>query len=110
LDATVQKRGRSAGEFAETKLFSSGKHHIYCLKSQVATNRERISIHVAASVPGSVHDMRRFKNHQNHLSAFIMLYEGGPTKILADKGHLNEGCLIWNSSLFDQIAGGIKQT
>jgi hypothetical protein len=58
VDATVHKRGRPAGEFAEVKLFFSGKHHIYCLKSQVATNQEGIAIHVVARVPGSVHDVR----------------------------------------------------
>jgi hypothetical protein len=85
VDATVQKRGRPAGEFAEVKLFFSGKHHIYCLKSHVVTNREGIVIHAVAGVPGSVHDMRLFKDHQHHLSALIMLHEGEPTKILADK-------------------------
>jgi hypothetical protein len=29
VDATVQKRGRPAGEFAEARLFFSGKYHIY---------------------------------------------------------------------------------
>jgi hypothetical protein len=90
VDATVQKRGRLAGEFAEAKLFFSGKHLIYYLKSQVVTNREGIAIHVVAGVPGSVHDMRLFKDYQYHLSAFIMLPEGEPTKILADKGYIGK--------------------
>jgi hypothetical protein len=34
--------------------------------------------------------MRRFKDHQHHLSALIMLHEGEPTKILADKGYIGE--------------------
>jgi hypothetical protein len=63
VNATVQKRGRPSGEFAEAKLFFSGKHHIYCLKTQVVTNREGIAIHVVAGVPGSVHDTRLSKDH-----------------------------------------------
>jgi hypothetical protein len=90
MDATVQKRGRPADEFAEVKLFFSGKHHIYCLKSQVITNRKGIAIHVVAGVTGSIHDMRLFKDHQHHLSALIMLREGEPTKIVADKGYIGE--------------------
>jgi hypothetical protein len=90
VDATVQQRGRPAGESAEAKLFFSGKHHIYCLKSQVVTNREGIAIHVVAGVTGSVHDMRLFKDHQHHLSALIMLHEGERTKILVDKGYIGE--------------------
>jgi hypothetical protein len=34
--------------------------------------------------------MKLFKDHQHHLNAFIMFHEGGPTKILADKGYIRE--------------------
>jgi hypothetical protein len=43
-----------------------------------------------AGVPGSAHDMRLFKDHQHYLSALIMLHEGEPTTVLADKGYIGE--------------------
>jgi hypothetical protein len=65
-------------------------YHIYCLKSKVVTNQEKIAIQVVVDVSGSVHDMGLFKNYQHHLSALIMLHEGEPTEILADKGYIGE--------------------
>jgi hypothetical protein len=40
VDATVQNRGRPAASFEEAWGYFSGKHWIYCLKSQVVTNRQ----------------------------------------------------------------------
>jgi hypothetical protein len=39
VDATVQKLGRPCAFFTEARRFFSGRHWIYCLKSQVITDR-----------------------------------------------------------------------
>jgi hypothetical protein len=90
VDATVQKRGRPAGLFADAKKYFSGKHWIYCLKSQVLTNREGIAMHVVAGVPGSVHDLKLFKEHEPALAELIEHRAQGPTGVLADKGYCEQ--------------------
>jgi hypothetical protein len=88
VDATVQKRGRPVGEFADAKKYFSGKHWIYCLKSQVITNRAGLALHIVAGVPGSVHDFKIFKDNSEGLAEYIRQHHGEATKILADKGYI----------------------
>jgi hypothetical protein len=45
VDAKVQKRGWPLAWFTEARRFFSGKHWIYCLKSQVITDRRGIAMH-----------------------------------------------------------------
>jgi hypothetical protein len=90
VDATVQKRGKPIGEFEEAKAFFSGKHHIYCLKSQVVINREGLAIHIVAGVAGSIHDLKLFRENQSSLASLIASHPGESTKILVDKGYIGE--------------------
>jgi hypothetical protein len=57
VDVTVQKRVQPVAAFEEARRYFSGKHRIYCPKSQVVTNRHGVALHVVAGVPGSVHDL-----------------------------------------------------
>jgi hypothetical protein len=86
--ATVQKRGRPAASFEEAWRYFSGKHWIYCLKSQVVTNRQRLALHVVAGVSGSVHDLALFRSTVTELEELVASKRNEPTKILADKGYI----------------------
>jgi hypothetical protein len=90
VDATVQKRGRPVGAFQEAKKYFSGKHWIYCLKSQVVTNREGLAMHVVAGEPGATHDLTLFRKHEEDLALLVRSRCGArePTRILADKGYI----------------------
>jgi hypothetical protein len=90
VDATVQKRGRSVASFEEARRYFSGKHWIYCLKSQVITNRQGLALHVVAGVPGSVHDLALFRSIVTELEELVASKPNEPIKILADKGYI--GC------------------
>lgn len=88
VDATVQKRGRPVGSFEEAKKYFSGKHWIYCLKSQVVTNRDGLAMHVVAGVPGAKHDLALFREHAEELATLVESRPREPTAILADKGYI----------------------
>jgi hypothetical protein len=94
VDATVQKRGRSAASSEEAGSYLSGKHWIYCLKSQVVMKRQRLALHVVAGVPGSVHDLALFGStvtELEELEELVELVASKPNeliKILADKGYI----------------------
>jgi hypothetical protein len=88
VDATVQKRGWPAASFEEVRRYFSGKYPIYCLKSQVVTNRQGLALHVVAGVPGSVHDLAPFRSTVSELEELMARKPNEPTKIHADKGYI----------------------
>jgi hypothetical protein len=88
VHATVQKRGRPAASFEEAQRYFSGKHWIYCLKSQVVTNRQGLALHVVAGVPGSVHDLALFGSTVTELDELVASKPNELTKSLADKGYI----------------------
>jgi hypothetical protein len=90
VDATVQKRGRPVGAFAESKRYYSGNHHMYCLKSQVITDRHGMAVHIIAGIRGAIHDVRLFRDHIEEIEEFINRHPGEPMKILGDKGYMGE--------------------
>lgn len=89
VDATVQKRGRPVGDFAAAKAYFSGKHWIYCLKSQVVTNRDGIAVCVCAGAPGALHDLTVFRETEADIANMVRQKPGEPTAILADKGYID---------------------
>jgi hypothetical protein len=96
VDATVQIRGRSCASFTEARQFFSGKHWIYCLKSQVITDRRGIAMYFFAGVEGSVHDLEVFRRILNDLYRLLEDHPNEPTEILADKGYIgfNDSLLV----------------
>jgi hypothetical protein len=88
VDATVQDRGRPVGRYDEAQRYFSGKHHCYCLKSQVITDRQGAAVLVASGVPGAMHDMFLFREHTGELIELIHRHAGEPVTILADKGYI----------------------
>ena len=86
VDATVQEINRPYYDFEEAAPFFSGKHYIYCMKSQVIINLKGLAVDVITSIPGSEHDKSIFDKNihffkQNFTSNF---------KILADKGYQDD--------------------
>ena len=88
VDATVQETNRPALSFDDAKVYFSGKHYKYCLKSQVITTLGGIAVHVVAGIAGSVHDKSLFdQNYASFSNEVIAHHPDKPRKILADKGY-----------------------
>jgi hypothetical protein len=93
VDATVHNRGRPCIPFEDAKQYFSGKHRIYCLKSQVITNRDGVAVHVVAGVHGSMHDFRLFCENLPAVEQLVAMHPGEPTAIMADMGDTNSRTL-----------------
>jgi hypothetical protein len=61
VDATVQHRGRPAGQFANVVKYFSRKPHFSYIKSQALVNRSGFAVLVHAVVLGSQHDLAVFR-------------------------------------------------
>jgi hypothetical protein len=88
VDAMVQKREWPAASLEEARRYFSGKHWIYCLKSQVVTNRQGLALHAVAGVPGSVYDLMLFRSTVTELEELVASKPNESTKILADKEYI----------------------
>lgn len=98
VDATVQVIYMPVGPFTASKLYFSGKHYFYCLKSQVICDGLGAALHISTSYPGSKHDMAIFKEtYEKFKTEIISVHPKQGTKILADKGYISqeyEGILL----------------
>jgi hypothetical protein len=88
VDATVQDRCQPAGQFGDISKYYSGKHYIYCLKSQVVTNRSSFAGLIHAAVPGFQHDLSLLRQTLPDIEWLILAHPGQPCGVLADKGFL----------------------
>ena len=61
VDAIVQHINHPGLEWEEARKYFSGKHSIYCLKSQVIVTLHCLAVHIIKAVKGSVHDKTVFK-------------------------------------------------
>ena len=86
--ATVQEIPRPFGTFEEVKVWYSGKHEMYCLKSQVVINRAGLAVHIVSSIPGSIHDITILKDSLSGIDEFLTQFPHEGKKILADKGYV----------------------
>lgn len=87
VDATVQEINRPYYEFEEAAKYFSGKHFIYCLKTQVIINLKGLAIDIVTSIPGSEHDKSIFDKNINFFKGKIT----SNFEILADKGYQDSG-------------------
>ena len=90
VDATVQKINRPCLDYQTAKQWYSGKHSVYCLKTQVVTNRLGVAMHVTDPVPGSIHDLTLFRDSLPEILELIEKHKEGKDeeiKILADLGY-----------------------
>ena len=90
VDATVQEIPRPLGSFEEAKVWFSGKHGMYCIKTQVTINRAGMAVHIVSGIPGSVHDVIVLKNSLPEIDDYLSQFPNDPHKILADKGYISE--------------------
>jgi hypothetical protein len=63
MDATFQPIWTPTGHFNESKVYFSGKHKMYGLKSQCIHDRKGRVVHCVPGIPGSVHDLTVCRNH-----------------------------------------------
>lgn len=101
VDATVQKINKPYTEFDEASKFFSGKHYIYCLKSQVIINLKGLAVDIVTSIPGSHHDKSIF---DNNIEIFLRNFSESFT-ILADKGYQDRASKI----LLTPVKGNYRQ-
>ena len=103
VDATVQEIPRPSGTFDEVKQWYSGKHGMYCLKSQIVINRMGLAVHIVTSVPGSTHDLSILRDSLGAIDEYLSRFkEDVDGKILADKGYI---C----NDLSDRLVTPIKE-
>jgi hypothetical protein len=109
VDATVQKPGRPAASFEEARRYFSGKHWIYCLKSQVVTNRQGLELHVVAGLPGSVRDLMLLRLTVTELEELVASKPNEPTKILADNGYtgFTDSQILQSMTLYKKPRNGV---
>lgn len=62
-DATEQKIPRPLKK-RKRKKYHSGKKKAFTVKTQIATNRQGLIVHVSESIPGRSHDYKLFKESQ----------------------------------------------
>ena len=90
VDATVQQINTPALSFDERKAWFSGKHFMYCLKSQVTVNMKGIAVHAEAGIPGATHDLEVLRSTKDDLENILRSSPKMPQKILADKGYVSD--------------------
>jgi hypothetical protein len=90
VDATIHNRGRPVGTFEEGKRYFSGKHKLYCLKSQVIANRNGLAVHIVAGVPGAKPDFQLFQDDLAAIEELVASHPGERSHILADKGYTGD--------------------
>jgi hypothetical protein len=84
VNATVQDRRRPVGTFEDARRYSSAKHHLDYLKSQIITDRQGMDLLVPAGRLGAVHDMQLFREHLTEVEELVAGHDEKPTGILAD--------------------------
>ena len=89
VDATVQEINKPFIGFDKAKEYFSGKHYIYCLKSQVVVNVKGLAVFVATSIKGATHDKLVFDTCLKDLQKIFALHPGKEPKVLADKGYID---------------------
>lgn len=88
VDATVQQINQPSLEWEESSKYFSGKHSMYCLKSQVIVTLKGLAVHVATGYKGSIHDKAIFdETIDDFYNSVICFHEGEPDQIMADKGY-----------------------
>jgi hypothetical protein len=65
-DATVTPCNKPLASFEESKLFFSGKHHIYCLKNELSVYPNGEACNWTSHRPGSVSDITIFRENINY--------------------------------------------
>ena len=91
VDATVQEINKPGINFEEAKQYFSGKHYLYCLKSQVTVNIKGLAVHIVTGIKGATHDKKVFDDSLKELKEIINKHPDAPGKIIADKGYQETG-------------------
>ena len=101
VDATVQQINQLSLEWEEASKFFSGKHSLYCLKSQVIFTLKGLAVHIATNYKGAVHDKAILDETIDDFNENVVSHHiGDPDKIIADKGY--------QDGQFEQIVTPIK--
>jgi hypothetical protein len=87
VDATVQQINKPIGSFHDIKQWYSGKHGIYCLKSQVMCDMKGAAIHIVTGIKGARHDLDVFRESIPELGHIMDQHPDLPRMIIGDKGY-----------------------
>lgn len=95
VDATVQPIEIPKSSYEAKKPYFSGKHGVYCFKSQVIVTFQGIAVHIITGIEGGKHDKTVFDDSiQDFTTKVLSHHEDEPTKILGDKGYQDQTCDI----------------
>lgn len=95
VDATVQPIEVPKVSYEARKPYYSGKHGVYCLKSQVIVTFQGIAVHIITGIEGGKHDKAVFDDSiQDFTNKVLSHHVNDPSKILGDKGYQDQTCDI----------------
>ena len=95
VDATVQPIEVGHRSHESIKDLFSGKHWIYCIKSQVIVTLEGLAVHIVTDIAGGVHDKRIFDDNLKDFREQVLQYHtNDPAKIMGDKGYQDQSSPI----------------
>lgn len=88
VDATVQQISKPFLDWQQCAKYYSGKHSLYCLKSQVIVSIKGMALHIVTAVEGSVHDKAVFDQNIDDFTENVLDYHlTEPRLIMGDKGY-----------------------
>lgn len=88
VDATVQQINQPSLDWNISSKYFSGKHNLYCLKSQVIVMINGLAMHIVSGIEGSVHDKKIFdENLEDFKQKVVKFHENDPFNIIGDKGY-----------------------
>jgi hypothetical protein len=90
VDVTFQPTNRPYGTFSEAKVWYSGKHKAYGIKTEIAHATDGRAIGIYSGVKGSVHDLTILRGNSTF---YLELLRGssppdGPALLVADKAYI----------------------
>ena len=88
VDATVQKINEPDLSWEISRQYFSGKHYIYCLKSQVIVTLQGLVVHIVSGIKGADHDKSIFNESIDDFLENTSRLEG-ENQIIADKGYVD---------------------
>lgn len=89
IDVTFQQINRPLSSFDEAKVYFSGKHHQYGIKTQVVHDLNGVACFASISFPGSVHDFQIYKETVPSFRSHYMIDQSTTFhELLGDKAYL----------------------
>jgi hypothetical protein len=92
-DCCVQQMNKPAVEFQAAKAWFSGKHYIYCIKSEVAhCPKTGVAMQASSGHEGARHDLEVFRSNSDEYKRFLRREQADDDEaywaMMGDKGYI----------------------